>query len=196
MEREHGMDIREMKKKLRKEAIAQALSLPETCRKEADARIVCRLLELPEYKNADTVFCFVGVEHEIDTRPFLQRVLDDGKRLAVPLCTGKKTMEAKRIHSLDALKRGNYGLYEPDPSSETIPMEQIGFAVIPCLAADRQGNRLGHGGGYYDALFHQYPNTPAAIVCRERLIRECIPLEPFDHRFSITVTEAGVFRAE
>lgn len=190
---EEKSDIQKIKKDLRKEMLSKALALPKVYKSDADARITQLLLGLPEYKLANTIFCFVGVEHEINTRPFLDQVLADGKRLAVPLCVGKAIMEARRIFSLDELKRGYYGLYEPDNSSEIIPMYEVEFAVIPCLTADHKGNRLGHGGGFYDTLFNKYNNVPAAIICRERMCGE-VPTEPFDHRFSITVTEDGVFR--
>lgn len=190
---EEKSDIQNIKKDLRKKMLSKAHSLPESYKKDADARITQLLLGLPEYKDARTVFCFVGVEHEINTRPFLDQVLADGKRLAVPLCVGKAVMEARRIFSLDELKRGYYGLYEPDNSSELISMDEVEFAVIPCLTTDHKGNRLGHGGGFYDTLFNEYKNVPAAIICRERMCGE-VPTESFDHRFSITVTEDGVFR--
>lgn len=190
---EKNNDIQKIKKDLRKEMLSKSLALPEAYKSDADARITRLLLGLPEYEDASTIFCFVGVEHEINTRPFLNQVLADGKRLAVPLCVGKAVMEARRIFSLDELKRGYYGLYEPDKSSELIPMDEVEFAVIPCLTADHKGNRLGHGGGFYDTLFNEYNNVPAAIICRERMCGE-VPTEPFDHRFSITVTENCVFR--
>lgn len=193
MKLEEKSDIQKIKKELRKKMMSKALSLPENYKKEADTEIIKLLLGLPEYKKANTVFCFVGVEHEINTRPFLNQVLADGKRLAVPLCVGKGIMEARRIFSLDELKKGYYGLYEPDKSSELIPMDDVEFAVIPCLTADHKGNRLGHGGGFYDTLFSRHNNIPAAIICRELMCRE-VPTEYFDHRFSITVTENGVFR--
>ena len=186
-------DIQKNKKDLRKKMMLKALSLPETYKNDADGGITQLLLGLPEYKDARTVFCFVGVEHEINTRSFLEKVLLDGKRLAVPLCIGKGIMEARRIFSLDELKKGYYGLYEPDKSSELIPMDEVEFAVIPCLTTDHKGNRLGHGGGYYDTLLNKYSNVPAAIICREHMCGE-VPIEPLDHRFSITVTENGVFR--
>ena len=190
---EKNKDIQNIKKDLRKKMLSKAIALPENYKNDADRRIIQLLLGLLEYKKANTVFCFVGVEHEINTRPFLNQVLADGKRLAVPLCIGKAVMEARRIFSLDELKKGYYGLYEPDKSSELIPMDDVEFAVIPCLTTDHKGNRLGHGGGYYDTLFNRYNNVPAAIICRELMCGE-VPTEPFDHRFSITVTENGVFR--
>ena len=194
MKIEENKNIQEIKKELRKKMLSQSLALPEHYKLDADRRIIELLLELPEYKRANSVFCFVGLEHEINTRPFLKHVLADGKILAVPLCTEKGIMEARRILSLDELKKGYYGLFQPDASSELIPINNIEFAVIPCLTADHKGNRLGHGGGYYDNLFNKHSDVPAAVICRERMCNEVIPIELFDHCFQITVTENSVFR--
>lgn len=194
MKIEGNKNIQEIKKELRKKMLSQSFVLPELYKKDADTRIIELLLELPEYKRASIVFCFVGLEHEINTRPFLKHVLADGKILAVPLCTEKGIMEARRILSLDELKKGYYGLLQPDASSELIQINNIEFAVIPCLTADHEGNRLGHGGGYYDYLFNKYTDVPAAVICRELMCNKVIPKEPFDHCFQITVTENSVFR--
>ena len=194
MKIEGNQNIQEIKKELRKKMLSQSLKLTEHYKRDSDRRIIELLLELPEYKRANSVFCFVGLEHEINTRPFLKHVLADGKILAVPLCMGKGIMEARRILSLDELKKGHYGLFQPDSSSELIPINNIEFAVIPCLTADHKGNRLGHGGGYYDYLFNKYTDVPAAVICRELMCNKVIPKEPFDHCFQITVTENSVFR--
>ncbi len=194
MEEPANRSLREQKKALRKEVVAQAKALPEPKRRQADAAI-CRLLRsLPEYRQAKTIFCFVGVDYEIDTKPFLAQVLEDGKRLTVPLCTGKGLMEARQITSLEDLQQGHYGLLEPREDSPAIQKEDIDFAVIPCVTANHRGMRMGHGGGYYDRMFEGEEELPAAVICREALTRQEIPEESFDHRFSITVTDQGVFR--
>ena len=194
MKIEGNQNIQEIKKELRKKMLSQSLKLTEHYKRDSDRRIIELLLELPEYKRANSVFCFVGLEHEINTRPFLKHVLADRKILAVPLCTEKGIMEARRILSLDELRKGYYGLFQPDASSELIPMNNIEFAVIPCLTADHKGNRLGHGGGYYDNLFNKYSDVPAAVICRDHMCNKVIPIESFDHCFQITVTENSVFR--
>ena len=135
MKIEGNQNIQEIKKELRKKMLSQSLKLTEHYKRDSDRRIIELLLKLPEYKRANSVFCFVGLEHEINTRPFLKHVLADGKILAVPLCTEKGIMEARRTLSLDELKKGYYGLFQPDASSELIPINNIEFAVIPCLTA-------------------------------------------------------------
>jgi 5-formyltetrahydrofolate cyclo-ligase len=82
------------------EMITSSLALPKEYREEADSMILQNLLRLPEYQNASTVFCFIDIGHEIDRRPFLQRVMDDGRRFAVPLCIGEGKMEHGRLFHL------------------------------------------------------------------------------------------------
>ena len=96
--------IKEQKKELRtkvKEKISK-LSRRET--EESDKKILHQIKSLAEYKNADTIFCYVSTEKEINTIPLLQEILDSGKRLGVPKCTGKGIMDAYEIQNLEQLK--------------------------------------------------------------------------------------------
>ncbi|MEE1228083.1 MAG: 5-formyltetrahydrofolate cyclo-ligase [Lachnospiraceae bacterium] len=189
------MDTMEAKKVLRKEVYSRIAALDDTYKKEADRAIVNNLLALPEYQAAKTVFCFVGTEHEINTRPFLLQALEDGKRVAVPLCIRRGFMDAKLITSLDDLKEseGKYKLWEPAKNAPMILAREIDFSVIPCLTCDHEGNRLGHGGGFYDRYFKQIPDCPSAIICREKIISDDIPTEFHDQSFDKVVTEKGVY---
>ena len=186
------MDIKEEKKLLRKKIKANIAELPEEYKEKADCKILAQLLTLPEYQKAETVFCFVGTKNEINTKFFLEQVLADGKVLAVPLCTGKGIMEAKRICSLSELKSGAYGILEPEATAKTIELSENSFAVIPCLSCDHSGNRLGHGGGYYDRYFAN-GKVNSALVCWEKITETSIPTEETDHCFPTVVTEDGIF---
>ena len=72
--------------------------------------------------------------------------------------------------------------------------EQIDLAVIPCVTCSHTGERLGHGGGYYDRYFARSPEIFSVMICREEMICENIPRQPHDLIFPVVVTEAGVFR--
>jgi 5-formyltetrahydrofolate cyclo-ligase len=187
-------EIRIAKRRLREQTLQRIHALDRKYKEDADRAITGHLLSLPEYLSAHAVFCFVGSDHEIDTRPFLAQVLRDGKALCVPLCTAPGEMQARQISSLGQLRPGRYGLPEPDP--ETAPLirpEQIGLAVIPCLTCSHSGLRLGHGGGYYDTFFSRHTGIRTVLICRERVITEAIPHEPHDLMFTPVVTEAGTF---
>lgn len=162
----------------------------------ADAQICARLAVLPAYQSARTVFCFVGSAQEIDTSVFLQTVINDGKILCVPFCapSQKGVMYAKRVSDLRQLAKGAFGLAAPPVSAQTVPPQEIDFAVLPCLTADATGLRLGYGGGYYDRYLPQLGAGCTCIaVCRKRWVTAAgiIPEEPHDVRASGVLTEEG-----
>ena len=161
-------------------------------RSAADRAIAGHLLALPEYREAETVFCFVSAGLEIDTRPILEHALSDGKTLCIPLCVGRGIMEPRIVDSLDRLAPGAYGIPEPPEDSPSVSPDQVDLAVIPCLTCSRSGRRLGQGGGYYDRFLSGYRGA-ALLLCRERLLREEIPIDLHDRPVPLVLTETGLF---
>ena len=182
----------EEKKELRKTIRALEKTLSAAYKADSSAAIARRVLALPEYQAAGTVFCFVGTAHEIDTTAILEDALSRGKRLCVPLCVGDGIMELRQITSLGQLSPGAYGILEPPADSPVIGPDGVDFAVLPCLSCSHSGHRLGQGGGFYDRFLTRYPGG-AVLVCRERLTREDIPLEPHDCPVPWVVTELGLW---
>lgn len=176
------------KQLLRQKIRRQIAGLPPGYLQLSGAQISARLVRLPEYQRAQTVLGFASTALEADLLPFLRQTLQAGKRLALPLCTAPGCMEARLVTSLDALHPGHYGIPEPGPDCPLISPEEIEFAVIPCLACDRSGNRLGHGGGYYDRYLTQYYHV-SVLVCPHALLQPSIPTEPLDRPVSLVVTE-------
>lgn len=186
------MTRQEEKRALRATLRRIAEGLPESYRKKADSAIAAHLLAMPAYQEAETVFCFVGTGWEIDTRPILSAALTDGKRLCMPLCTGPGLMELRQIMALDQLAPGAYGLPEPPSDAPAVAVDAVDLAVLPCMGCNHLGHRLGRGGGYYDRFLSAY-RSAAVLLCRERLIREEIPLEPHDMPIPWVLTERGLY---
>lgn len=160
---------------------------------EASGRaITAQLLAMPEYRAAGTVFCFAGFGREVDTRPILEDALESGKVLCVPLCAGPGEMELRRITALGQLSPGAFGIPEPPADSAPVEADEVDFAVLPCVTCDRAGRRLGRGGGYYDRFLSRYRGG-AVLLCRERLLREEIPVEPHDGPVPWVLTERGLY---
>lgn len=158
----------------------------------ADEAILRHLIALPEYCEARTVFCFAGVKREINTRPLLENALAAGKTLCVPLCVESGIMETRQITDLSQLQAGKYGLLEPAADAPIIAVDDIDFAVIPCTTCNHAGQRLGKGGGYYDRFLSHYRGG-TVMLCREKLIREEIPVEPHDYPIPWVMTERGLY---
>ncbi len=187
--------VAERKRELRKELKKRRKRLAEEYKKSADRQIFRHIISLPEYQNAETIFCYVGTEEEINTRPVLERILSDGKRLGVPRCIGKGVMEVCMVSHLDQLKPGMYGILEPDESCTQIPPEEVDLAFVPCLSCSRDGRRLGYGGGYYDRYLTQTTCRKIAL-CQEKMLEDEIPVRGWDLRMDKVVTEKCIYNVK
>lgn len=173
-------------------ARAAANGLSPAYRRQADAAIAAHVLALPEYRSAMSVFCFVGIGDEVDTRPILADALAAGKRLYVPLSAPEGRMELRRLTAIETLRPGLFGIPVPPPDSPRADPDEIDLTVVPCLACDCAGRRLGRGGGYYDRFLAGY-RAAAVLVCRERQLRQELPVEPLDRPIPWVITERGLY---
>lgn len=184
------MEKIEIKKAIRRE-IKERISRLEADYCTEASRIICRrVLAEPAYQAASTIFCFVGSQGEPDTRKILQDALRSGKRVGVPLCVGDGIMEVREIKNLEQdLQDGFFGIPEPKPEQPVIQPEEIDFAVLPCVTCDHQGNRLGHGKGYYDRYLRD-TEFPTCMICFEDLVCEEIPMDDHDQKADSVITDA------
>ena len=163
------------------------------------AAIFDRLATLPQYAAAETILCYVSFSTEVSTRAFFPRMWADGKRVVVPYCQARH-LELFRMDSLANLAPGTLGILEPKPElrgedRRRAAVEEIDLFVIPGLAFDRQGGRLGYGKGYFDRLLQAArEDALLAAVAFECQLYDSVPMLPYDVRVDAVVTEAGVYR--
>ena len=186
------MTKQEEKQRLRRTMRALERQLSDKYKAASSRSICAHLLAMPEYQAASAVFCFVGTDHEIDTRPILAHALAAGKRLSVPRCTGPGIMELRQLRSLEELSPGAYGIPEPPESAPVMNPDDVDLAILPCLTCSHLGQRLGQGGGYYDRFLSHYRGG-TVLLCREKLIREEIPLESHDYSVPWVLTERALY---
>lgn len=180
------MDAPELKKCLRRDFAAKRRALSAEYRLEADRKIVSRIESLPEYRAAKIVGSFVAFGAEPDLSALA------GKRLFLPRFDQSKneySMVEIRNIGRDLLP-GRYGIPEPDPSlCEATPQEyREMFFLVPAVACDRKGIRLGRGCGYYDRLLRNATNT-TAVVYSCQLAGFDLPSEAWDRPMMRVVTE-------
>lgn len=183
-------DSSERKKELRKSTKEKISKLSAAYCENADKMILHNVTALKEYQMAKVVFCYVGRKDEINTIPLLQDIMKSGKRLGVPKCISYGLMEVYEITSLNNLQPGAYGILEPSEGCKKMAPEEIEFACVPCLTCNEKGARLGYGGGFYDRYLSKL-SCPKAVLCRSRVMEQDIPVDEYDLRMEIVVTEEG-----
>jgi len=174
------------------------LPLEEAARRGRNAQN--HVLASPGWTKAHTVVLYMPIRREVDTGLLRSRALAEGKRVLLPRCVAGRRGELELVACKDAteLAPGSYGILEPLPALPAIdlddPEQAPHLLIAPCLAVDRQGCRLGYGGGYYDRLLRRPAlQTSLCIGLIYALqLAPLLPLESWDARLHGVCTEEGI----
>lgn len=184
-------DIRQEKARLRRSFIESRRALPEGERLRRSGLITERLLASDIYKQCSTLLLYISTPLEIDTHAILSRAMEDGKRLACPRCgSAEGQMTFRTIRSPEQLVPGSYGILEPP---ESLPETDCtgALCILPALACDRGGYRLGYGKGYYDRFLAGFDGISAAL-CYDDALLAALPHDEFDRPADRLVLESGI----
>jgi 5-formyltetrahydrofolate cyclo-ligase len=196
-------DLIERKRALRRETGRERASLPEPVRRAGSEAACARLLALPELAdlNGRTVAGYVALagKGELDPAPALEALVVRGARVAYPRVVGPDAPLAFHPVARDALVPGRFGLLEPPAGVPAVPAEALDVVVVPGVAFDAEGRRLGFGGGFYDRSFGDAAmagaRRPALIgLCFDLQVVARCPAGPDDVRVDAVVTESRVLR--
>jgi len=160
---------------------------------EASSMAVWKTLQaLPAYAKTHCIAGISSFRNEIDTFRILDGVLRDHKRLCLPRISGDKThLTFHEITSLQDLTPGTYGILEPPPHRAT-PLDQLDLVIVPGLAFDRTGNRLGFGKGYYDKVLPRLRRDALSIgLCYSFQVVEAVPYAGHDVPVHSLLTDTG-----
>lgn len=187
-----NLTLRDDKARLRTEVLARRDALED--REGRSARILARVVALEAWREAAMVSCFVGVKSEVATLPVIAAAFAAGKRVAVPVVEGA-LLALYRIESLDELAPAPFGLLEPRKELRRkvrrLVATQVRLWLVPGVAFDRTGGRLGYGKGYYDALLRRVkPEVPKVGLGFEVQMLPRVPMGETDQRLSMILTEA------
>lgn len=178
-----------MKTKFRKEIIAKRKAFDTNCKTDSDKKIFDKLINLSEYKTADTIFAYVSYGFEVDTIEIIKYSLNVGKKVAVPICNDKMgNMSFKTLTSLDDLQKGMYGILEPKEFCVECTDYTNSLCLVPALAFDHHFNRIGYGKGYYDRFLDKF-NGVSVGLCYNAFIVDYIPTDSYDKKVQIIITE-------
>ncbi len=192
--------IQQRKQRIRREIQEKRDLLPTTKRAELSTRILQRLWSLPEFSQAQTVFFFISFRSEVDTLPMIRKALAEGKRVCVPYTyPDRREMVASQVVDLDRdLALGNYDILEPKSHLvRPVPREEIDLIIMPGVAFDPSGRRLGYGGGYYDRFVESLDHhCPLVALCFEMQLIEEVPCGDHDRKVDKIVTENRIIHCE
>jgi 5-formyltetrahydrofolate cyclo-ligase len=187
------------KKAIREQAHAARNAQPD---KEDVSKVICqRLIDSPEYQKARVVMWYVDVRSEVRTRYSLPDALTHGKKIVVPYCVDGE-LELFHLENMDELAIGMYRILEPKTELRTVagkkpPVEELDLVVVPGVAFDRRGARMGHGFGYYDKLLHKArKDTPLVALAFECQLFDEIPTEGHDIFMDRLITEKTVYQGK
>ena len=189
-------EIKAKKTEIRRSGFARRNAVPKEERSEKSAAIMERLFDFANFLEARIVLFYMSYGSEVDTEPMIRKALELEKTVALPLVdTRKKKILPFRIENLDRDVRPGYrGIREPIPQRcKQIPVEYINLAIIPGVAFDERGGRIGHGVGVYDRFIPKLDITTRKVA----LAFECqivgqIPMEPHDRYTDIIITEKRI----
>ena len=155
------MDKKELRRVIREQK--RAMTEAEIVRRsEALGKL---FLDSEAYKNAKTIYGYLPYNQEVRTVPMLEQALRDGKRLAVPKCYGDE-MRFIFMDDLSKVEKGYAGIPEPI-ADEPIADDETALVLMPGLAFDREGHRIGYGGGFYDKFLEAEPGHLTLALCYE-----------------------------
>ncbi|MFH0963497.1 MAG: 5-formyltetrahydrofolate cyclo-ligase [Planctomycetota bacterium] len=188
-----------MEKEEARERARKALEkMNEAQRARASAAIAGRVTALPEFRSARTVMVFLPLAGEVDTRPIAQAAISAGKRVASPKVSRRlRTMEARVVRDLEQdVAPGHYGISEP-VTTEVVEPGEIDFVLVPGLAFDRRGRRVGRGAGYYDRYLgsDDFRGHRCAVAFACQVLRR-VPADKTDIPVDCIVTERDIVRVQ
>jgi 5-formyltetrahydrofolate cyclo-ligase len=188
----------EEKRRLRTAVLARRDTLSSADRDRLSRAIVARFLGLPEYERARCVLFFVPFRSEVRTEEAIRSALRSGRTAVVPKSDVRnRRLVLSAVENLEKdLAPGAYGIPEPRPDRlRPVEAGAVELVMMPGSAFDSRGNRIGYGGGYYDAFVDTLrPGVPLVAVAFDLQIVPEVPTEEHDRPVDVIVTETRVFR--
>jgi 5-formyltetrahydrofolate cyclo-ligase len=190
-------DVAEQKRLIREQAHANRNA---QLNKDELSKTICdRFMALPDYAAAKTVLFYIDVRAEVRTRHSLPAALASGKTIIVPWCNDRGELELFRLEDMSELAIGMYKILEPKPELRTLAEKHVrppdlDLVMVPGVAFDRRGARMGHGKGYYDKLLqHARLDAPLVALAFECQLFPELPVAPHDIFMDRILTETATY---
>lgn len=183
------------KRSLRTQLLAQRRALAHDVWGASSRAAQLNLLSLEEYAQSECVALYASAHNETDTNLILEDAFQAGKRVLYPAVCGQQ-MVFRRVERIEALQEGAFGILEPCPTGIDHQADEADLIVVPGVAFDLSGHRIGYGKGCYDRFLH-HPDCSAHLVglCHDfQLVENLIPADSHDIPMETIVTDRRIIR--
>lgn len=185
--------LKQAKRTLRRTVLELRDALPEGERRERSERIARRVLALPEGDAAHTVLAFWSFGSEVQTAALIDRLVERGTRVALPRVEGSEIVAVVYARG-DPVAATAFGAMEP-LADDPVEPKDVDLVIVPGVAFDRLGARVGYGGGFYDRFLPRTrPGVPAIAIAYSLQLVPDVPEGRMDRRLDAIVTEDEVIR--
>lgn len=189
------MDYFNAKKTLRKEILKKRENIDIDNKEKMDKEIIRRFCESKYYKDAKHIFIYISYGTEINTRGIIKKALNENKKIYVPRTElDTRIMDAVEITSMDNLIKSSYGILEPSKGDVEINPNELELIVVPGIAFDRSGGRMGYGAGFYDRYFKKIHEENVGRITKVALaydfqVIDKVPMNKQDVPVDYIITE-------
>lgn len=185
------MDIAEKKASLRGEIRAKRRALTDEERAGSSRAVAEKLVSLKPIASAEYVLAYMPMKYELDILPAVEALKGMGKKLVFPLCVKNGGLKLYLPAAENGFRTGAYGILEPvTETAEEVEASKLDVIILPAIGFDRELNRLGQGGGYYDRLLERTDCVKIAVGFDCQLV-ESVPVEPFDRPVDAVITPSA-----
>lgn len=179
--------IAEEKRKIRAQVRARLASISAAQRMELAQRAVETLVKQAEWKRARVILGFLALPDELDMSTALRAAWESGKKVGLPRYLPEPGVYGAAEYRGEALSQHTFGIREPGPGAPELPLNRLDLVLVPGVAFDYAGGRLGRGKGFFDRLLAEVTGVKCGVALDEQLL-EYLPAEPHDVAMDFVLT--------
>ena len=186
-----------MKKNFRSDVIKSRSLMDDSIATKYSDEIIKSILSLPSINSSKSIMLYLDFNHEVKTNNLVLELLKLNKNVIAPITLQKeRELLTHKISNLDSdITIGAYGIREPNKATPLVPLDSIDAIIVPAVAYDTNGYRLGYGGGFYDRFLDKLnPNCIKIGVAFELQVFDDVPKEPHDAKLDYIITESRIIK--
>lgn len=182
------------KKILRKEIQERLQTLPKEIYEHRSYTIAQKIFKDPLWQSAQSIGITISSPPEVDTFQIIRKAWDEGKQIVIPKCLPKeRKMNFRKLERFDQLESVYSGLLEPiESKTDLVEPSDIDLLIVPGIAFDSEGFRMGFGGGYYDRFLQSFKGNTVSLAFQEQIVSN-LPREDHDIPVEKIITDETIF---